>query len=170
MNRELYTVTQESPKELRKLISRFPQTLQIYRNIVQCNHITDRVYFESGVPDEDDALLEFILSKMVASEIVKLDFCDSSAKYLPLYSDIIINSNSFSKNEFRVYSQNMLKMTLSAVQNNHSRGMRASGFFGSMSQENYDLLLQEIASTFEKYRDVENGEIKFVLNFTTQEV
>lgn len=165
-----YVIGVETPKELKKLISRVPQVLRVFENILADDDVCRGVFFEDvRTVSIDDPLLEWSLDQLSRFELIKKS--DSSkCGYSCLYSKIVLERDSFEGQEKTDYNIACLKEQKATVFANNDKNLIGGSVTGSLSKEKHEEMMKRIIKVVNEYATEENGEYAYTLSIVSQEI
>lgn len=163
-----YLLRPSSPKRLKNLVLKFPQTLKVFENIKDDVKLDKDIYFTDQ--DTADILVELIVGELQKFELIKTS-SDNSCGYEALFSRIALNQESVSREEENSFVARRLVETAEAVKlSDPSKRVAASMTEGSLSIEDYNAMITEVFGIFDRYREKEDGPVKYKLSFASKEV
>lgn len=158
-----YLITEESPKKLRKLLIKNPFLPTLYENIRVGNSLTDSIPFL----DEDDPLVDFILSQLCAHELVT----KTDGRYEVKYSRVV-PPKKWDEEDCVRYAEGILNYARDVVVKAPRKkdGTRFGHYSGRLSEAHYSSMVEEIVAVIESYNDKPDGPIKYHTTFVTKQL
>lgn len=158
-----YLITEESPKKLRKLLIKNPFLPTLYENIRAGNSLTDSIPFL----DEDDPLVEFIISQLCAHGLLVKNDSGYEVKY-----SRVVPPKHWNEEECVHYAEGILNYARDVVVKAPSKkdGSRFGHYTGSLSEADYSSMVEKLVAVIDSYNDKPDGPIKYQTTFITKQL
>ena len=163
-----YFFDEDSPSRLKKLVIRYPCTIGIYRNIVHKKPVSENVFIDThqSLVSDDDPLIEFIIDELCNQGLLLRE----EGQLYNLYSDLVLASQSFSNDEVRSYSYNVLSQAQAALQFEPSKPVKGGYFIGSLTEEDFSRMIEGVQNALNETRNKPDGEIKYLATFFCKQI
>jgi hypothetical protein len=88
----------------------------------------------------------------------------------PLYNDIVITKESFTPEEKKIFSYNVLKQSLAAIAADTDKPVDAAYYVGSLTEEEFSAKSEEFYAHQDKYRNKPDGKISYITAWVCRQI